>query len=297
MPQLISCIAKKFASCTFSVLLSVACTSGFALESVTADEASILTNQSDKLTVWNLKNNPSIYIFDFPGLLAQGKSFNRITHFTEQADFSSGYPKVYNNAEMAEYFDSVKRTQANFAYGHDIQISEFVQFFNLIDRDKIEIFPEEIVVRDFLVEKGLIKTWRGFYQALQPNAVILSIPQLQQKNADEPQVTDFARRAVFSHELSHGEYFSNEYYANYCRKFWNETLTDKQRKLFSDFLGKHNYNINYLDLVVNEMQAYLIFTSDQNSFNAAKLGVTELELETMRKMFRQGKPPTKLLSK
>lgn len=267
----------------------------WAAEIIKGDIQQIVDHKSEKLTVWNLKKNPSIYVFDFPNLTLQGKTFNRITYFTEQAVFSSGYPKVNTNEEMQEYFESVKRTQANFAYGHDIQVNELVQFFNLIDKDKIDIYPEEIALRDFLIETGLMRSWRGFYQAIEPTTVILSIPQRQDKKADEPAVSDAARRAVFRHELSHGEYFTNDYYANYCRKFWNESLNDKQRKLFTDFLSAHNYNMNNADLMVNEMQAYLMHTMDSNSFSAAKLGVSDAELNDLRKMFRQGNPPSKLL--
>ena len=288
---------KKLSALTASLLLLIACNSSLAIEVATGDVNDIFNNKSEQLTVWNLKSNPNVYVFDVPGLITQGRTFNRLTHFTEQAVFSSGYPKVYTNAELAEYFDSVKRTQANFAFGHDALVSELMQFFNLAEKDKVELYPEEIALRDFLLEKGLLRFWRGFYQAVQPGVVILSIPQLQAKKTDEPQVTELARRAVFNHELSHGEYFTNEYYANYCRKFWNESLSDKQRKSFIDFLSGHNYNTYYPDLVVNEMQAYLIYTPDQNSFSAAKLGVSEQELESMRKMFRLGNPPTKLVIK
>lgn len=297
MPHFISPALKKLFIFSSSLTLALVCGSCYALETVSGDVNEVFNNKSDQLTIWNLKSNPNVYVFDIPGLSTQGRTFNRVTHFTEQAIFSSGYPRVYSNTELAEYFDSVKRTQANFAFGHDTLVSELVQFFNLAEKDKVELYPEEIALRDFLLEKGLMRFWRGFYQAQQPGVVLLSIPQLQAKKADEPQVTELARRAVFNHELSHGEYFTNEYYANYCRKFWNESLSDKQRKLFTDFLSSHNYNTNYPDLVVNEMQAYLIYTADQNSFSAAKLGVTELELESMRKMFRQGNPPTKLLTK
>lgn len=287
----------KLTTCAFALVLSILSSPATALETIVGDIYQIADNKSDKLTVWNLKSNPSVYVFDFPNLTMQGKTFNRVTYFTEQAVFSSGYPKVYSNAEMQDYFESVKRTQANFAFGHDTLVSELVQFFNYVDKDKVEIFPEEIALRDFLIENGLIRNWRGFYQALQPNVVLLSIAQQQDKKADEPQVTETARRTIFRHELSHSEYFTNEYYANYCRKFWNESLSDKERVLFTNFLATHNYNTNYLDLIVNEMQAYLMHTYDSHSFSASKLGVTEAELEAMRKMFRQGNPPTKLLGK
>ncbi len=285
--------------CSAALLYLLFSTGLFAqtIEVISGNVQQIQEHKSEKLVVWNLQNQSKVFVFDFPNLTMQGKTFNRVTYFTEQAVFSSGYPKVYNNAEMQEYFDSVRRNQANFAFGHDVQVQELVQFFNLIERDKIEIYTEEVQLRNFLLEQGLIKFWRGFYQAVQPEVVLLSIPQLQARRADEPAVTETIRRTIFQHELAHAEYFTNEYYANYCRTFWNESLTDEQRKAFTDFLSNHNYNIYYADLVVNEMQAYLMHTADAQSFSAAKIGVSEKDLETMRKMFRQGNPVTKLIGR
>jgi hypothetical protein len=96
------------------------------------------------------------------------------------------------------------------------------------------------------------------------------------------------------HELAHGEYYTNSYYAKYCQKYWSETLTDNQREIFTKYLSKYNYSVNQDELLINEMQAYLMFTPDPNSFSASKLGVEEAELTEMRNAFRQGRPPTKL---
>lgn len=266
----------------------------WGMEISSGDFRTILNSRADNLTVWNYSDNPQIFIFDFPGLALQGRTFNRVTQFAEQVQANTGYPKVMNNDEISKYMESLRRTQADFAFGHDLLVSELVQFYNMADRDKVELFPEELALRDFLIEQGLAKTWRGFYQAIQPSVVILSIPQIQAKKADEPQVSELARRAVFTHEISHGEYYTNQYYATYCRKFWNETLNDAQREVFINLFKKYNYAVTMDELVVNEMQAYLMFTPDPSSFSAKKLGITDAELESMREMFRQGRPPTKL---
>ncbi|MFA7278965.1 MAG: hypothetical protein WC100_02615, partial [Sterolibacterium sp.] len=96
------------------------------------------------------------------------------------------------------------------------------------------------------------------------------------------------------HEMSHGEFYSNQYYATYCRRFWNDSLNDEQREAFKKFLSSYNYTTTTDELLINEMQAYLMFTPDTASFSAKKLGVSDAELEAMRDAFRKGKPPTKL---
>jgi hypothetical protein len=259
---------------------------------VPGDFKTILGAKSSELVVWRLAENSNILVFDFPTLSNQGDMFNRITQLTEQ--FAAPYKRVLSGEEFGKYLEAVNRTKANFAYGHDVLVSELVLFFNLADRDKVELTPGEVALREFLVQQGLIRSWRGITQALKPDLVVVTVPQTRERGDGEPRVTESARRAVLTHELSHGEYYTNSYYAKYCQKFWAETLTDNQREIFTKFLSKYNYSVNQDELLINEMQAYLMFTPDPNSFSAAKLGVDEAELSEMRNAFRRGRPPTKL---
>ncbi|QDX82195.1 hypothetical protein B9N43_13635 [Denitratisoma sp. DHT3] len=265
----------------------------WAFDVVNGDFRSILHSRSDATTVWRYSGNPNVFIFDFPGLTLQGLSFNRVMQLTEQQT-SEPYPRPLTTEELTKYIKAARRTQADFAFGHDIMVSEFVQFFNMSDRDKVALNPEEIRIRDFLLEQGMIRSWRGFYQALQPNVVILSIPQPQERKADEPRITLAARYAILLHEMAHGEYYTNPYYKAYCQRFWSESLSDNQREAFKKFLANYGYSTYGDELLVNEMQAYLMFTPDQASFSARKLGVSEAELDAMRDAFRKGKPPTEL---
>lgn len=258
----------------------------------TADFNTILTTKSEDLVVWQYSGNTNIYVFDFPNLTQQGKTFNRVTQLTEQ--YNEPYKRVLTNQEIEKYLASIRRTQANMAFGNDVLVSELVLFFNLAENDKVELNPEELMLRNFAISQGLIKIWRKFYQAVQPNIVILSIPQAQEKRANEPRVSELARRTVFTHEISHGEYYSNPYYAKYCAHFWASVLTDAQRNVFKKFLSNYNYSLNEEELLVNETQAYLLFTPDPSSFSAEKLGITDEELEGMRKAFRKGMPATGL---
>jgi hypothetical protein len=258
----------------------------------TGDFNTILAAQSKALVIWQYAKNPDIYILDFPNLTQQGMVFNRITQLIEQVNVP--YKHVLTNMEIEDYLTSIKRTRATMAYGNDVQVSNLVLFLNLADNDKVELNQDEMMLRDFAIAKGLIKVWRGFYQSVKPEVVILSIPQVQEKRADEPHVTDLARRTVFSHEISHGEYYTNAYYSNYCIQFWNNILTDEQKDAFKKFLSNYNYSLNRGDLIVNETQAYLMFTPDPSSFSAEKLGVSAEELKGMRKSFRKGMPGTSL---
>ena len=264
-----------------------------AQEVIPGNFAAIRKAHSDVLTVWSYTENPDILVFDFPNLTQQGRTFNRVTQLAEQ-QFSEPYPHVLSNDVLAKYIEALRRTQADFAFGHDVLVHELVQFFNLADRDKVVLNPEEVVLRDLLLSQGLIRNWRGFYQALKPNMVVISVPQSQERRDNEPRITEGARYAILLHEMAHGEYYTNAYYSAYCQKFWAETLTAPQRDAWKAFLAKYNYSVVFDELLINEMQAYLMFTPDPASFNAKKLGLSDADIYSMREAFRKGKPPTKL---
>ncbi len=260
---------------------------------ISANFSQIVGSRTGQFAVWRYAQNPSIYVFDFPGLALQGRSFNRITQFTEQQT-SEPYPRVLTEQEMAMRLAAARRTESDFAFGHDVMVHELVTFFNMAQRDKVPLNPEEAAIRDFLVSQGMMKDWRGFWQAVEPNNVILSIPQTQEKSAGEPLINATARYAILLHEMAHGEYYTNQYFTAYCRRYWQESLSDAQREAFKTFLSKYGYATGSDELVINEMQAYLMFTPDPASFSARKLGVSAEELDAMRDAFRKGKPPTSL---
>ncbi len=286
--------ARLFRAVTGSALglLAMGAIAASGWNPVPGDYQTILKTKSSNVTVWRLTENPEVLVIDFPTLARQGSAFNRVTQLTEQ--FSEAYKRVLTGDEFRKYLESIRRSDSTFAFGHDVLVSELALFFNLADRDKIELTPEEAGLREFLVEQGLLRSWRGINQALKPDVVLVTVPQTRERGDGEPKINELARRAVLLHELSHGEFYTNPYYAKYCRKFWAETLTDNQREAFTRFLSKYNYSVNQDELLINEMQAYLIFTPDPNSFSAAKLGIEESELAEMRNAFRHGRPPTKL---
>ena len=273
--------------------LVFALSSAWAIDVSSGDFQTVLNARNENVVIWQMAENPNIYVFDFKGLNNQGRSFNRITQFTEQQT-TEPYPKVLNNLELSRYIEAARRTQADFAFGHDVLVGELVQFFNYALRDKVELNPEEILVRDFLPEQGLVRFWRGFYQAMRPDVVILAVPQTQDRKANEPMVSTGARYAILLHELAHGEYYTNTHYQKFCQRFWYETLTENQREAFKKFLGNFNYAVNNEELLINEMQAYLMFTPDPKSFSARKLGVSDAELDQMRSAFRRASPPIRL---
>ncbi|HMW63249.1 MAG TPA: hypothetical protein PLR94_01215 [Accumulibacter sp.] len=264
-----------------------------AFEVRDGDMKAILQTRLDAPVAWRYTPNSEIWIIDVPGLEVLGRTFNRVTQLKEH-QYSEPYPRVLTTEELTKYIGAANRTFASFAAGHDLRVSDLVQFFNYAERDKVELFPEEYALRDFLVEQGLMKEWRGFYQAQKPHTMILSIPQVQERRSNEPGVTSNARYAILLHELAHGEFHTNLAYNKYCRAFWEDSLTDTQKDAFRRFLASMRYAVENEELLINEMQAYLMFTPDAGSFSATRLGVTEKALAGMREAFLKGRPPTRL---
>lgn len=257
------------------------------------DTKTILQARIETPVAWRYTANSEVWVIDVPGLELLGRTFNRVTQLKEHQS-SEPYPRVLTTEELSKYIGAGNRTFASFAAGHDLRVADLVQFFNYAERDKVELFAEEYALRDFLIEQGLMKEWRGFYQAQKPHTMILSIPQVQERRSNEPGVTMNARYAILLHELAHGEFHTNPAYNKYCRTFWEDSLTDAQKDAFRRFLSSMRYAVDNEELLINETQAYLMFTPDGGSFSAARLGVTEKALAGMREAFLKGRPPTRL---
>ncbi|MEI7432047.1 MAG: hypothetical protein WCL27_16490, partial [Betaproteobacteria bacterium] len=173
--------------------------------------------------------------------------------------------------------------------------SELVVFFNLADMGNVQLNAQEIALREKLIEYRLIVERTGFYQAVKPQAVILSIPQETAGKTGGPQVSTLARKTILMHEISHAEYYTNPLYANYCRHFWRNIMTEDQRSAFRKFLSSSSYNPDNEEMMVNETQAYLLYTPDPRAFNARLLGLKDKEIENLRTRFISGFPEAPLV--
>lgn len=261
-------------------------------QTTSTDFNSILNNRSAQVTVFEYAGRSLIRIIDFPTLAEQGRMFNRVVALIER--IGAPRERVLTNEELARFIRSVGKTENTFAYGNDFLVAELVVFFNLADLGGIPLNAEEIALRRFLTEQRLITYRNGFYQSITPQAVILSIPQETDGSNSGPPVSALARRTILTHEISHAEFYTNPLYANYCRQFWRNVLTEEQRTAFRKFLSKSSYNPDNEEMMVNESQAYLIYTPDPRAFNAKLLGLRDKDIETLRTKFWAGFPDAPL---
>lgn len=258
------------------------------------DYRQILDAQSPALQIFDYSGQQPVFILDFPTLAEQGRTFNRIVALVERIGLSRA--RVLDDAELAEFIRATGKTEYTFAYGNDFLVSELAVFFNLAEHNSVALNEDERRLRSLLFERGLIRERYGFLQAVRPNAVILSIPQ-QRQGGDEPPVDAGARRTILTHELAHAEYYTNPDYRAWCRKFWQETLTERQREKLRAFLARSGYDPSNEALMINEAQAYLSFTPDPRAFSAKLSGLTDKELEGLRQSFRAGAPAWPLARK
>ncbi len=253
---------------------------------VPAGFAELLANKATALSVFEYEGRPAIVIFDFPTLAEQGRMFNRLVALIER--IGAPRERVLTNDELAAYIRSVGKTEATLAYGNDFLVGEMVVFFNLAEIGGIKLNREEVALRQFLLDRKMMVLRNGFYQAATPRAVVLSLPQQGPGSPGSPAVSELARRTILSHEVSHGEFYTNPGYASFCRQFWRETMTEKQRAAFRKFLASNSYNPENEEMMINEGQAYLMYTPDPRAFNPKLVGLTDHEIAELRQKFRSG---------
>ena len=256
-----------------------------------ADYSTILANRSEQVSLFDFGGRSLIRIIDFPNLQEQGRMFNRVVALIER--IGAPRSRVMSNDELAQFIRSVGKNESTFAFGNDFLVSELVVFFNLADMGNVRLHAEEIALRRMLLDSRLIVERNGFYQAVKPQAVILSIPQ-ETSGAGGPVVSALARKTILMHEISHAEYYTNPLYANFCRHFWRNVMTEEQRSAFRKFLSGSSYNPDNEEMMINETQAYLLYTPDSRAFNARMVGLREKEIEQLRARFFAGFPEAPL---
>jgi len=241
-----------------------------------ADEAAILDDPAEHLTLFRFAHDPRVVVVDFPSLEEQGRMLDRVGAFTEKA----GLPRdrVLTDSELEAAIRERGDTVATFYYGHDYPAAALARFFALADRDHVVLSAPEERLRALVRQLG----W------LAPDAQGAVI-SLSREGADA-NVTRAARAAILHHELSHGGFFVTPAYADYTRRFWLTALTEAERDSVRKFLASEDYDSSDETLMFNEMQAYLMFTDDPHFFLPSFVGMTAARRAALRVAFRRDLP-------
>lgn len=240
------------------------------------DETDVLAHEGGGLTVFRFASNRQILILSFGSLREQGLMLNRIAAFVEKA----GLPRdrVLRDDELEAAISAAGDTMETYYFGHDYAAADLARFFMVADRDGVRLRPQEEWLRQLLRQET-------FFDVTSRRALI-SIPGA----GVGPRVDAVMRASILRHELSHGEFFANRNYAEYVRSFWRDELRDEGRAAFRRFLAGQGYDSSNEDLMANEMQAYLMHTSDPRLFAAELLGVGSEQIGRWQAGFLLGMP-------
>ena len=240
-----------------------------------ATEADLQVESPVDLTLRRFAPNPAILVLDFPTLAEQGRMLNRVAAWAEKA--GAPHDRVLTDVELAAAIKASGATPDTYYYGHDYRTADVARFFKLADAEGIKLDADEEALRRILARAASEPFGAG---------ALITLPRADAAN----EVDAVARAVILHHELSHGEYFTNAAYNRYVHSVWNTVLTDAERTRFRRYLADDGYDPAIEDLIVNEMQAYMMYTPDARFFDMAKLGIAPARLAEIRQSFATNMP-------
>ncbi len=238
--------------------------------------AAILADPATELTAFRLDRDPSVLVLDFPSLHSQARMLNRVAAFVEKAGMP--HDRTLNDAALNTAIRASGETYDTFYEGHDYRAADLVRFMDAAARDDTVLTAEEHWLATLMAQEG----WS------RPDAkgALITLPRAGA--ADD--IDAAARETILRHELSHAAYFTSPAYADFVAGFWRDALTGAERAAFRRYLSDQGYDTGIEDLMINETQAYLMFTRDKRFFDAAALGIPAARLDALRARFYADMP-------
>jgi len=239
----------------------------------TETEAQIDATQPCAVKVSYFAPETKIVVIDFPSLTTQGLMLDRVAALVEKAKLPRD--RVLNDVELNQAIYDCGDTIESYYYGHDYKAADLQKFYTLADQEGIKLNAQELWLKRLLGQLG----W------LTPGAdgAIITLPA-----AGGP-ITEEMRAVILHHEISHGAFYTIPAYAAYAKQFWY-SLTQMDRDAFTNFLGSEGYDTADTTLMLNETQAYLIFTRDPRFFNGSVVNMTQAQVDTLREGFIANMP-------
>ena len=185
-----------------------------------------------ELFSWNLF--PDILVFDFRDYQLQSAFLKRLSFFVEKKG-STG--RLLPNSVIG----SLHGWNA-----HDYRAKDLARFFRTAEEEDFQLNEEEYLLRDILLEQGIIQRKDG--SLISGRGGILSISR---------QSSDRLRYLFITHEGYHGLYFASAEYREEVNTIWND-LSEDEKEFWRIFLDWKLYEVKDTDLVINEFQAYLM---------------------------------------
>ena len=188
---------------------------------------------------WDLL--PDVIMFDFRNYATQDAYLKRLAFFVEKKGFAGSLASDKDIAALHGW------------NAHDYKTDDLARFFSTAEKTGFQLNPEELRLRDFLVEKKLLERRGKEYLGL--SGAIISISQ------ESP---PYLRHTFLTHESSHAVFFADERYRQYCVSMWN-AMPKEERWFWILYFGWMNYDTSSAYLMASEMQAYLIQQPPKNA--------------------------------
>ena len=255
---------------------------------VIASMSDIVNSKVKSTEFFQLLTNPAIFVMDFANLEEQGKTMNRLSLLVEVSHAPKN--RVVDDIQMASLVNETSQNMATLNLGHDFRMSAVARFFNLAKVDGVHLNSNELKLKNTLLKNNLMYVINGQYRG----AFYTSLVTTSKIQADNPEtipdetISLKMRQYIVQHELSHGEYFTNKNYNQYSRNFWHNNLTNEQKEAIRMYLDNKYYDKTQEDLMINEFQAYLVYTGIEfcDLFHKGKISNMSVErLIQLRKQF------------
>ncbi|MBR0645934.1 hypothetical protein [Plastoroseomonas hellenica] len=237
------------------------------------DEETILAHAATVPRMIRLRENPRVFVLDFPTLDMQGEAMNRIAALVEKV----GQPRdrLLDDAALARAITESGDTPATYYYGHNYRSTDLARFFMLAERDHVTLtMGEEWLRLQYETAGEMVQGPDGF--------ALLAIPGVERR------VDATMRRAILHHEIGHGHYFTRPAFAAHVHRVWREVFTEQERAAYRRFLQSEGYDPALEDVMINEAMAYTLFTPDRRFFSPAMVGLDDARVEALREALRNG---------
>ncbi|MBN1687158.1 MAG: hypothetical protein JW852_10915 [Spirochaetales bacterium] len=195
-------------------------------------------NEDYELFSWNLR--PEILIVDTVSYAVQSEFFKRLAFFVEKS------------GSAGSLLSDEKISGKHGWNAHDYQAEDLARFFNRAKAENFQLGERELLLREILVNRGIIRDGNGVW--LPGAGGLLSLSQ---------ESTPRLRELFMAHEGYHGIFFTDPGYRKISFAVWS-SLSPLEQRFWREFLALREYNVNDEFLVVNEFQAYLMQVSHDN---------------------------------
>jgi hypothetical protein len=228
-----------------------------------------------------------IVLHEPSNLREQGLSYGRIVLFIEGRNAPK--TELVSLAELPNWLALNGAKLETVTVGNNLRANDIARFFNTAIIQRERLTQAELSLLEALLKIGVLHAQQNGYRANVPEHILISVPKVSTVfGCAECTVTQEIRGAILRHELAHARFFLDSVYRDFSVWYWSHGIPESLRNAFTKLLGQRGYDTSNRELLANEMQAYLMHTSNRKLFSAKMLAVEEIDLELAQKAFIGG---------